>query len=654
MINRIRKPLIIFYKKFSRLYGKLKAEVLIKNKGYKLLNINFFKKDLYLNEIKYNLNNKKILKSRENFCPDFRELTFVLSNKYILKFLQREITKRKLFYRQFGIFSIFKDESEELSLKLKINLDFLLNFNKKKIIENFFPKEYPFTIISSDFSPIIGKTIWSKKNFPVHFLCCSKLSPNLSGFDRSLNIFKKIGVFNVKINNSTQIKWGYICGFIFRCSILYFLSQSDLCRESTLKRNLYLAIQFSYYHSLIIKFVTFPIFFFERCHFKNFKEKLSIYTTFRCFKENDPIQRLSFFKKIGAFFLDYLSSKTTELIFFCFWKCIKKNFQKGIVSQSNVVIIKFFSQFYSLKDEKILTKKPIFDVSPFLKKTGGLKCFRKMMKTSFSYYPTNSIFIVNPKLFLSNNIIVNFLKIKLLSRKVHENKKIKGIIKMEKKKSIFELAINSIESHIGLTFYLIIFSPNATKILFSFKIKSNWEFVRVVFSNKKSSSMDNNIISYALIHSQIKNFNLNVKSNYFQKQTIQYSNSKNKSIFFLDRKKISKRNNKKGFDQSNSLKIKLANCFFEIFCLDNVNQIGLKFFSISRKISKKNFSRSVKFIHSFLIGLFFWIKIQMIFKKLPKNLSSKLLNKNLKEKYRFLQKINFEFYSIIVFYQTMI
>ena len=277
-----------------------------------------------------------------------------------------------------------------------------------------------------------------------------------------------------------------------------------------------------------------------------------------------------------------------------------------------------------------------------------------MIATSFSYYPKNSIFIVNPKLFLSKNIVVDFLKLKLLSPKVYENEKIKGIIKMEKKKSIFELAVSSIESHHGLTFSLIIFFPNATKNIYSFKIKSNWEFFRIVFSNKKTINMENSIICYPVIRSQFKKFNLNVRSNYFQKQTTHNSYNKIQFNPFLDEKKVSYKKNKKNLSRFYDLEFNLGKCLFEIFLLDDLNQINLKFFSFSRKISKKNFYRGSMVIHSFLFGLFFWIRIHMIFKKLPKNLLFNLLNKTLKKKYQFHQKINFEYYSILPFYQKII
>ena len=128
MFSENKKPILIFYKNFSKLYGNYEECFLIQNNFYRNFSLNFFNDCTLINKIDYNFNEKKILESSENLYKDLKELMVVLKLKDNLDIIKQEIKREKAFLKKFGKLSIFKNENEHSCLKSKIKLSFFYQY----------------------------------------------------------------------------------------------------------------------------------------------------------------------------------------------------------------------------------------------------------------------------------------------------------------------------------------------------------------------------------------------------------------------------------------------------------------------------------------------------------------------------------------------
>ena len=124
-----RKTSILFYKKCSKIYGRLSSVSCINNRDHIPLNIKFSNQNTVVNKFRYNQNYKKILESKESNFLNFDELTSVLINSDNVLYLKDEIKRKKFYAKKFGKFSLFKDEIEHVPLN---SITFFSFYSKKK------------------------------------------------------------------------------------------------------------------------------------------------------------------------------------------------------------------------------------------------------------------------------------------------------------------------------------------------------------------------------------------------------------------------------------------------------------------------------------------------------------------------------------------
>ena len=77
------------------------------------------------------------------------------------------------------------------------------------------------------------------------------------------------------------------------------------------------------------------------------------------------------------------------------------------------------------------------------------------------------------------------------------------LTKLEQKKLNFEVGIKSKKNHLGSELRLTIFCPRFLKTSFSTKIKSEWQFFRIVLSTKKSGNISNNPLAVKMVNSNV-------------------------------------------------------------------------------------------------------------------------------------------------------
>ena len=137
MDSKQKKSSILFYKKCSKIYGRLSSVSCINNRDHIPLNIKFSNQNTAVNKFKYNQNSKKILESKESNLLNFNELTSVLINADNLLYLKDEIKRSKFYVKKFGKFSIFKDEIDHVPLNSITYFSFYSKKRKEKDHKNF-------------------------------------------------------------------------------------------------------------------------------------------------------------------------------------------------------------------------------------------------------------------------------------------------------------------------------------------------------------------------------------------------------------------------------------------------------------------------------------------------------------------------------------
>ena len=80
MDSKQKKSSILFYKKCSKIYGRLSSVSCINNRDHIPLNIKFSNQNTAVNKFKYNQNSKKILESKESNFLNFNEVNSVVIN----------------------------------------------------------------------------------------------------------------------------------------------------------------------------------------------------------------------------------------------------------------------------------------------------------------------------------------------------------------------------------------------------------------------------------------------------------------------------------------------------------------------------------------------------------------------------------------------
>ena len=643
-----KKPNVTMYKKFSKIYTHLKTEKLVKNKLYKIQSFDFLNQNSSITTLKYNLNIRKILESREYWFFNFKELNFFTKNKNNIKFLRQEFKRKKLIFNINGNFSIFKEEVDSLSFDLKANINFNFDYKKKKNTKNLKQKKQSLNYSLSDFLPIFNEYGKFKNLFDVYCFCSSRIFPTSLCSGKFLKIFKKLGVFRMDIDFFSPIKWTYQYGLILRCSIIYFILQSDLCEKIFLIDLFPSILDFCFSCSIFLKSIPLPIISFKTDPIKFFSEIINI-----SYCKNYLKKKLNFQNYLSnlinrLIFLDRFSSKFKRLIVSYFWKFIKKKLYNNKFFKKKKCKYDCFSYFFFFNAEKIGDNYSIKSLFKIFENNEEIKGFKLILEYFLSENKKSSVFHSNKITTVKIKKILVFLKKKLLSFKINKSEKITAILKLGKKKTNFEIAINSGEKFIGLEVHLEIFFSVFFKISFSFIIKSQWQFYRVNISNKKANYFDNNTLSYPLVYIKCKKINLIFKTNFFKNKTEKNLKKKTQYLIFYQELEISK--NKIGIqiNKNHRLSFMISNYLYEVFFYSNSDDLSLIFFSIFRKIVKQNYNMRKIIIPTFSNRLLYWISKNIDFLTFPKNFNFRFFDKLFKKKQ--IISINMEYYSIWINY----
>ena len=348
-----KKPNVTMYKKFSKIYTHLKTEKLVKNKLYKIQSFDFLNQNSSITTLKYNLTIRKILESREYLFFNFKELNIFTKNKNNIKFLRQESKRKKLIFNINGNFSIFKEEVDSLSFDLKANINFNFDYKKKTTPKNLKQKKQSLNYSLSDFLPIFNEYGKFKILLDVYCFCSSTIFPTSLCSGKFLKIFKKLGLFRMDIDFFGPIKWTYQYGLILRCSMIYFILQSDLCEKIFLINLFPSILDFCFSFSIFSKSISLPIISFRTCPMKFFSEIKNI-----SYCKNYSKEKLNFQNHLNnlinrLLFLDRFSSKIKRLMLSYFWKFFKKKLYNNKFFKKKKCKYYCSSYFFFFKSEKI-------------------------------------------------------------------------------------------------------------------------------------------------------------------------------------------------------------------------------------------------------------------------------------------------------------
>jgi hypothetical protein len=620
------------YKKFSKIYTQLKTEKLVKNKLYKIQSFDFLNQNSSIITLKYNLIIRKILESREYLFFNFKELNIFTKNKNNIKFLRQESKRKKLIFSINGNFSIFKEEVDSVSLDIKANINFNFDYKKKRNTKKLKQIKKSLNYSLSEFLPIFNENGKFKILFDVYCFCSSRIFPTSLCSGKFLKIFKKLGVFRMDISFFSPIKWVYQHGLIIRSSIIYFILQSDLCERIFLINLFPSILDFCFSCSIFLKSIPLPIISFKTFPMEFFKEIKNISGCKNYLKEKLNFQNYLDNLINRLLFLNGSSSKIKRLILNYFWKFIKKKLYNNKFFKKKKFRYDCFSYFFFFKAEKIANSYSIKNLFKIFENIDEIKGFKLILKYFLSENKESSVFHSNKITTVKIKKILGFLKKKLFSFKNNKSEKITAILKLGKKKSNFEIAINSGKKFVGLVVQLEIFFSIFIKISFSFIIKSQWQFYRVNISNKRANFFDNNTLSYPLIYIKCKKINLMFKTNFFKNKTEKVSKKKTQYLIFYQELEISK--NKIGIEtnKNHRLSFMISNYLYEVFFYNNSDDLSLIFFSVFRKIVNQNYHMRKIIIPVFFNRLVCWISKNIDFLTFPKKFNFKFFDKLFKKK----------------------
>jgi len=288
---------------------------------------------------------------------------------------------------------------------------------------------------------------------------------------------------------------------------------------------------------------------------------------------------------------------------------------------SNINFIKF----------KLPLKTREREGNTFLKKCKNLKFYKKKNQ-----------WLVSKK-------FIHFLKSNLLSFKILKKEKIRILVKLEKKRLNFELAIETTKNYIGFVLKIVLVYTGSLKFNFSFRIISNWHLFKILVSNKKFGDTPYGLEFYSLLKIENKKINMEFSTNYFQKLP-DYSLKEKILVISLNKLKFLKKNFDKGTPLNYNLIFKLGRMLSVLYTENNIRNLKLKLFSIFKQIQipKLYYKRSV--LISLITLLINWIKKYISVVKIRGKLNPRLFNKGNDKKLNFFQKINIEYYMIMTYY----
>jgi hypothetical protein len=647
MFSENKKPILIFYKNFSKLYGNYEECFLIQNNFYRNFSLNFFNDCTLINKIDYNFNEKKILESSENLYKDLKELMVVLKLKDNLDIIKQEIKREKAFLKKFGKLSIFKNENEHSCLKSKIKLSFFTNINKKK----FAPEKSFQAETLNGVLPLTKFSYNLDEKFKVYFFCSSKIFP-ISAFNgNSTKIFNRTCIFILRLSSRQHFKWVYSYGLIFRCSIIYFFLPMNFLKKTSWNIIVHKFLQFHFFYTIFLKLIMLPVTLLMKFHKKpNKLGENFVFNILKCFKKRSTVNFCSNFTETNFLFTQS-PQNITMWILNCFGQYMKKKIARKNSSQIKKIALKFFSYLYYFPRNRKISNKKIHEIITFIEKLGKMKPLKNLIRGIFSKKFPCSIYYINIKSLLIQKPILSFLRENVLFKNPIERDSLTILTKLEQKKLNFEVGIKSKKNHLGSELRLTIFCPRFLKTSFSTKIKSEWQFFRIVLSTKKSGNISNNPICFPSISILTKKYGVNFKSNFFKIQTIDLPKKKYKIQNIYYKLDFFRKNFLSFSDSKYELNLKLYNSLYNIFNSNNIEILNSKVFFIFKKIQNLKRYYRKNFFLLLLISLVCWLNFTKdSLKSFPGHMY-KVLEVICKKDLNFLHKINIEYFTIMLNYK---
>ena len=643
-----KKSLITMYKNLSSVYGILDTKWKIKKKTPRVFTLDFLNNNAIVKKVEYNLNIKKILETKETFNIDLNDLIFNLNNKNSLNLLYEENKRRKICSKINGLFSIFKCEIDNVPVSLntcmyffsKISIkNYNINLMNGKILNN--------TTLSNFLPSIIIDNLGLWKLFPVHFIGSSKQFPSTTYSKKSFRIFSKLSMFKILMHYQSKLDWTYSSGLVFKCSVVYFLFLSEFCKE-ILQRKIHSTLQFFFLQNIFLKSITTPIHYSMTFHLNFLKVKrYSISETLDCFKFRSLCFKRLNFQKYFFFSIHPHFSRINCWIVCCFLRFIIKKFHKKAFFKFQNLNQKFFSIFYMSMRKKILAKRINFKKFKF--NLGKRKIYTLFLLQKFRHgkYPNKK------KHFLYSEKIKNLLKLILLSNKIFRGEKVKVLIKFEKKRPNFEIAIETTKNQTGMIFKIDLIYISSIKASFTLKIISNWHFFKILVSYKKIGGIPKNLLHYALVKIKDQKINVDFKSNFYQIIS-NFTLKKKKIWIYLNILNSIKKNLPDNIFFNYNLIFKLIRRLNTLYTTDSIRGWNLKIFSVYKKIKNSKSYNRIGFLFSLYTLLLSWLGKRTNKFKFFNYLYIKILKKKNNRNLNFFQKINSEYHLIKKYYRKNI
>ena len=646
-----KKNFAIFYKNLSELYGHMNIKQDLTSIDHKIFDIKFFGECKFYNKLKINSNSKKVLESKENSNRDLQEFALISENIVVLALLKQEIKRRNVFLRNLGNFSVFKTETEHMSIKSKINIDFFAKIGIRDFEGKFHQEKERRSMIQKEFIPIFfdKKIIKTPTRFYLH--SSVKIFPFSQCISGSIKMFKKISSTIIESTGACNVKWTYLNGLLFKCPLVYFFFQFDFCKNFTSLKKINLKLQFCLFCTIFLKSILKPILSTRVVHLKKFNiGKNFLINKLECSKIKKKHFNFDFLENFSSN-LKLSSSKIKKWALASFLDFMQIKFQNILVPEIINRHRKLLLKFYSIKYRKKRIFKSNLNLFNSLEKLDKIESYKKLIKYSLSKSSGKFKSISKLKQIFPSKKFFSLVKAQLLHSNFNKEEKIKVLIKLEKKKFNLEVMTQSTRFHIGLDIQVTFVCSPSIKIQLFLKIKSRLQFFRIILYNKRSENLEKELQFYPFFIDEPIRSNLNLEINWLFHAKLKKTNKLNATFISYWKSKLINRFLNKNFKNNH-----LAICkpFYELLFIRSSNKIRFsitEFFWILKNINIINFyfKKSVEFLVITIV--FFYFEIIKSYIKFSKQFIYKLIGRKLEKRLNFFQRLNVEFIFLANFYQ---
>ena len=650
MDSKQKKSSILFYKKCSKIYGRLSSVSCINNRDHIPLNIKFSNQNTAVNKFKYNQNSKKILESKESNLLNFNELTSVLINADNLLYLKDEIKRSKFYVKKFGKFSIFKDEIEHVPLKSITYFSFYSKKRKEKDHKNFsldnsFSKNFLL-----DFIPLVIDDDKSNKKISCRFFCSSKIIPILTFGGNTFHLFKKISAVNLRAYVSSGIKWLFPSGIVFKCPVIFTIIYSDLCEISVWsKKKIDLFLQFCFFFTFFLKSIIPPTNFFIKRHTKLQKKKKDfISNNLICFKKKSNRSFLDPLEDIFHIASAYVNIEKFSKRYFL--RFIWKKYSQLFSIHEDEEIKNFFLNFYAFPVHKSALRT--IELKPFviIEKIGKIKYLKKLAKFNCFNIFSDLRFFTDYNFLLSHQNILSHLKNMILFiNNNNVSNHVSIFAKLENNN--IDIAVYSTKNYIGLNLRINIFNAMTFIAYFPIKVAAEWGFYRKSLSMGKSGEEIIKVTCLPVDTNLFKNLRLTIKTKKTNVTEQTPFNKTNNLFEYLYGIKFLNKSSWKRFRQNYFFNFKLRESIFNFYNSNNfsLSKYKIRFFLESSNKQTLYFKKCL--FSTLIMNLSFSLKSNKNNLKVSKKFRSILQDKKQLKQLFFCQRIYFEASQIFTYYR---